>query len=257
MGGYILSQVPGHADTEILKDKSYYRVANFAVDPMNDGSTSYFHNSIGGYHAAKPRRYQELFDYQIAKNNFEMLHMLNTKYIMFADEEGTTRVQLNEEANGNAWFVSQVTFVDTADEEMEALDSLNTKEIAVVHSDFKEDLAGSIFQKDSTATISMTKYKANEIAYTSKSNAEQLAVFSEMYYKNGWNAYINGQLTPHIRVNYVLRALKVPAGEHAIVFKFEPTIIKTGTTITLVSYGLLLLIPIGWFFIEKRKKQDV
>ena len=248
---------PSQADTEILKDKSYYRVANFAVDPMNDGSTSYFHNSIGGYHAAKPRRYQELFDYQIAKNNFEMLHMLNTKYIMFADEEGTTRVQLNEEANGNAWFVSQVTFVDTADEEMEALDSLNTKEIAVVHSDFKEDLAGSIFQKDSTATISMTKYKANEIAYTSKSNAEQLAVFSEMYYKNGWNAYIDGQLAPHIRVNYVLRGLKVPAGEHTIVFKFEPTIIKTGTTITLVSYGLLLLIPIGWFFIEKRKKQDV
>ncbi len=244
-------------DEEILKDTSHYRVANFSVNPMNDGSTSYFHNSIGGYNAAKPRRYQELFDYQIAKNNIEVLNMLNTKYIIFPDDQGKNRIQINVEANGNAWFVNEVKFVESADEEITALDSLNTKNTVIVNTTFKDQLNGYTFQQDSTATISLTRYKANEIAYTSKTSLEQLAVFSEMYYENGWNAYVDGALTPHIRANYVLRALKIPAGEHEIVFKFEPTVIKTGNTITLTSYALLLLIPLGWFFIEKRKKHHV
>ena len=244
-------------DKEILKDKSHYRVANFSVNPMNDGSTSYYHNSIGGYNAAKPRRYQELFDYQIAKNNFEVLNMLNTKYIIYPDDQGKDRIQLNSEVNGNAWFVNEVKFVESADEEITALDSLNTKNTVIVNTVFKDQLNSDTFQQDSTATISLTNYKANEIAYTSKTSLEQLAVFSEMYYRNGWNAYIDGVLTPHVRANYVLRALKIPAGEHEIVFKFEPAVIKTGNTITLTSYALLLLIPLGWFFIEKRKKQHV
>ena len=244
-------------DKEILKDKSHYRVANFSVNPMNDGSTSYYHNSIGGYNAAKPRRYQELFDYQIAKNNFEVLNMLNTKYIIYPDDQGKDRIQLNSEVNGNAWFVNEVKFVESADEEIAALDSLNTKNTVIVNTVFKDQLNSDTFQQDSTATISLTNYKANEIAYTSKTSLEQLAVFSEMYYRNGWNAYIDGVLTPHVRANYVLRALKIPAGEHEIVFKFEPAVIKTGNTITLTSYALLLLIPLGWFFIEKRKKQHV
>ncbi len=240
-------------DKEILKDKSHYRVINFMVNPMNDGSTSYFHNSIGGYHAAKPRRYQELFEYQIAKNNIEVMNMLNTKYIIFPDSEGVSRLQKNTDANGNAWFVNQVALVQSADEEIKALDSLNTKNKAIVNAKFKSELTQMSFAQDSLATIKLTSYLPNEMQYESSSAVEQLAVFSEIYYKNGWNAYIDGKLSPHFQVNYVLRALVVPSGKHEIVFKFEPSVIKSGNTITLISYALLLCIPLGWFFIEKKK----
>ena len=239
---------------EILKDKSHYRVINWVVNPMNDGSTSYFHNSIGGYHAAKPRRYQELFEYQIAKNNIEVWNMLNTKYIIFPDNQGEERLQQNFEANGNAWFVNEVEFVDTADEEIKGLDSLRTKQKAIVNVAFKNEIEKSRFAKDSLDIITLISYQPNEMKYESNTSSEQLAVFSEMYYKNGWNAYLDGTLTPHIRANYVLRAMEVPAGKHEIVFKFEPTVIKKGNTITLTSFALLLLIPIGWFFIDKKKK---
>ena len=243
-------------DKEILKDKSHYRVINFMVDPMNDGSTSYFHNSIGGYHAAKPRRYQELFSHQIAKNNIEVMNMLNTKYIIFPDNQGTSRLQQNFDANGNAWFVNQVEFVNTADAEIKALDSLKTKQKVIINAEFKNEITKLSFVKDSLASIKLIAYQANEMVYESNTTTEQLAVFSEMYYKNGWKAYVDGQLTPHFRANYVLRAMIIPQGKHKIVFKFEPTIIKKGNTITLTSYALLLLVPLGWFFISKQKKEE-
>lgn len=243
-------------DKDILQDKSYYRVINFMVDPMNDGSTSYFHNSIGGYHAAKPRRYQELYEYQIAKNNIEVLNMLNTKYIIFPDNEGTPRVQQNPEANGNVWFVKEVQFVNSADEEIKALDSLRTKEKAVISAEFKSYVKESIYEKDSLASIKLVSYQPNEMKYESNASEEQLAVFSDVYYKNGWKAYIDGVLTPHFRANYVLRAMVIPAGKHEIIFRFEPDIIKKGNAITLTSYALLLLIPIGWFFIDKKIKRN-
>ena len=244
------------ADKQILKDQSYYRVANFTVDPLNDGSTSYFHNSIGGYHAAKPRRYHELFEYQIAKNNFEVLNMLNTKYIIFADQQGNQQVQQNSDANGNAWFVNEIEFVESADEEIKALDSLNTKVKAIVHVEFKDQLPQTNYGIDSTATITLTSYAANTLAYTAETTIKQVAVFSDMYYKDGWNAYIDGELTPHFRVNYVLRGLVLPEGKHRVVFKFEPTVISKGNTITLASYGLFALLFLGWFFVEKRKNES-
>ncbi len=243
-------------DKEILKDKSYYRVANFGVNPLNDGSTSYFHNSLGGYHAAKPRRYEELFEHQIVKNNFEVLNMLNTKYIIFPDQQGKPLLQQNTDANGNAWFVNQVEFVDSADKEIKALDSLKTKEKAIANAEFKSLIKNNNFQKDSTATITLSDYKANRLRYQANTSSEQLAVFSDIYYKNGWNAYVDGKLTPHFRVNYVLRALEIPAGQHEIIFKFEPDIIKKGNTITLISYALLFLVPVGWFFIERKKNES-
>ena len=247
--------VASEFDKEILKDKSYYRVANFMVDPMNDGSTSYFHKSIGGYHAAKMGIYQELYDFQISKNNIEVLNMLNTKYFVFEDGSGRETVQSNPDANGNAWFVNTIEIVETANQEIVALDSLQTKNEAILTSnrisnDFKTE-----FPKDSLASIKLTSYKANELIYESNAAENQFAVFSEIYYKNGWNAYINGELKPHYRVNYVLRGMEIPAGTHKIEFKFEPTVIKKGTTITLVSYLLLLLIPVGWFFVEKKKNK--
>lgn len=222
---------------------------------MQDGSTSYFHQSIGGYHAAKMGRYKELFDYQIAKNNMSVLNMLNTKYFIIADQNNQPQAQLNIDAYGNAWFVDNVLLVDSADKEMKALDSLNTQKIAVID---KSKLNASVkfnFQKDSTATISLDKYGVTELIYSSNSNSEQFAVFSEIYYKDGWNAYIDGELTPHYRVNYVLRGMKVPAGKHQIVFKFEPKVIQKGSLVSLISYGLLIAITIGWLFYDDRKKK--
>jgi len=239
--------------SEILKDNGHYRVMNFMVNPMNDGSTSFYHNSIGGYHAAKPRRYQELYDFQIARNNIEVLNMLNTKYFIFPGENNIETVQINEDSNGNAWFVNDIEYVDTANEEIRALDSLKTKTTVVMNREFESGLNGFNFVNDSLAKIELVSYKANEMNYKSSSTTDQLAVFSEIYYKDGWNAYIDGQLMPHIRVNYVLRSLKIPAGEHDIVFKFEPKVIATGSMISLISYGLLLLIPLAWFLKERKK----
>ena len=238
-------------DKQILKDKSYYRVANFP-SPLQDGRTSYFHNSIGGYHAAKMGRYQELFDYQIAKNNMEVLNMLNTKYFIIPNQQGQTRAQINPEANGAAWFVSDLKKVNSADDEIMALDSLKTKNEAVINAS-KFDVKNN-FEKDSLATIKLTNYDVTTLIYESNSTKNQFAVFSEIYYKDGWKAYVDGELKPHFRVNYVLRGMEVPAGKHTIEFKFEPTVIKNGNTITLTSYFLLLIIPVGWFFYGKKKK---
>ncbi len=246
-------------DQQILKDKGYYRVANFAGDPMNEGRTSYFHNSLGGYHAAKPRRYNELFEYQIARNNFEILNMLNVKYIIFADQQGNQQVQINEEANGNAWLVDELVYVASADEEIKALDSLNSKKTAVVHTEFRNQLktAPANFTKDSTATVNLSKYSANTLEYQFSSSNDQLVVFSDIYYKDGWNAYVDGEKVDHLRANYVLRALPVPAGDHTISFRFEPTIIKQGNTITLASYGILGVLLALFFFAKWKQKGSI
>ncbi|WP_431167433.1 YfhO family protein [Tenacibaculum halocynthiae] len=244
--------VASKANNEILKDKSYYRVANFATNPMMDGRTSYFHNSIGGYHAAKMKRYQELFDYQIAKNNMEVLNMLNTKYFI----AGEDKFQENPEANGNAWFVNNIKLVNSADEEIKALDNLKTNEVAVLRKSSLENSKINFPQeKDSTATIALIKNAITELVYKSTTRKEQFAVFSEIYYKDGWNAYIDGELVPHYRVNYVLRGMLVPKGNHTIEFKFQPKVIKTGSTIALLSYVLLLLVSIGWFFLNRKKEE--
>ncbi|WP_405607225.1 YfhO family protein [Polaribacter sp. Asnod1-A03] len=244
------------ADQLILKDKAHFRVGNFTVNPMNDGSTSYFHQSIGGYHAAKLGRYQELFDYQIAKNNMQVLNMLNTKYFIIGNDKGEKQAQLNPDANGNAWFVKNIKRVNSANEEIQALDSLNTKLTAVIDVSKFENQINFSNEIDSTATIKLSKYDVNYLSYQSKTEKEQFAVFSEIYYQDGWNAYIDGELTPHFRVNYVLRGMLIPEGEHKIEFKFEPKVIQQGKIISLSSYCLLLLIPVGWFFIKKRRKES-
>lgn len=248
--------VASEIDKEILKDKSVYRVADFTKNIMADGTTSYFHKSIGGYHAAKPRRYQELYNFQIAKNNIEVLNMLNTKYIIYKDGSERDALQLNLEANGNAWFVNTLKVVITANEEIKALDSLKTKKEAAINSKFISSDFSTNFSIDSTASIELKSYKANQLIYASNTLKKQFAVFSEMYYKDGWNAYVDGKLTPYYEVNYVLRGMEIPKGKHTIEFKFEPTVIDTGNTITLISYLFMLLIPVGWFFIKKRNSNE-
>ena len=245
------------ADKIILQDKSHYRVANFAVDLMNDGSTSYYHNSIGGYHAAKLGRYQELFDFQLAKNNIQVFNMLNTKYFIVPDAEGKPKAQQNTEANGNVWFVDNLIPVKNANEEIQALDSLSTKEEAVILENvYKKMDIQFPMQQDTIATIALTDYKVTSLNYKSISTSVQFAVFSEIFYKEGWNAYIDGELVPHYRVNYVLRGMKIPAGNHKIEFKFEPKVIQQGKTVSLISYALLLLISVGWFFYEHKKLKN-
>ncbi|MDA9340030.1 YfhO family protein [Polaribacter sp.] len=242
------------ADNLILQDKTHYRVANFAVDLMNDGSTSYFHNSIGGYHAAKLGRYQELLDFQIAKNNIQVFNMLNTKYFIIPDAEGNPKAQQNTEANGNVWFVDNLIPVQNANEEIQALDSLSTKKEAVIlEKDYQKMDMQFMMQQDTTARIALVDYNVTALTYNSKTETAQFAVFSEIFYKDGWNSYIDGELIPHYRVDYVLRGMKIPAGNHKIEFKFEPKVIQQGETVSLISYALLLLISVGWFFYDKKK----
>jgi hypothetical protein len=243
------------ADTQILLDTTHYRV--FEVDGnMSSARTSYFHQSIGGYSAVKPRRMQQLFDYQIAKNNMEVLNMLNVKYVIQTDTSGVAVPAQNPDANGNAWFVSKIQNVNSADEEMKALDELDTKNVAVKSKDTndKNFELSMPFRLDSLASIQLISYKPNHLKYTSNNSNEGFAVFSEMYYKNGWKATIDGQETGVFRVNYVLRGLQIPAGKHKIEFKFEPEVIKTGSTITLFSsIGMVLLLCAGIYFERKKR----
>ena len=180
--------------------------------------------------------------------------MLNTKYFMFTDGDNRETAQQNEDANGNAWFVANLKVVNTANEEIKALDSLKTKFEAVIDKRFVTSDLQTNYPTDSTATITLESFKQNELSYSSNASSNQFAVFSEIYYKDGWNAYIDGNLVPHVRVNYVLRGLEIPKGTHTIEFKFEPTVIDKGNTVALLSYAFLLLIPVGWFFIDKKKK---
>jgi hypothetical protein len=195
---------------------------------------------------------QQLFDYQIAKNNLEALNFLNVKYLIQTDKDGKEFPIANPDANGNAWFVSQVKVVHSADEEMKALDKLDSKNVAVINTNNFE-VKKTNFVKDSSAIISLDSYQPNDLKYTSINTNEGLAVFSEMYYKNGWNAYIDGNKVDHFQADYVLRALPIPAGKHSIEFKFEPQVVQTGSTITLISSIGIVLLLIGGIYLERKK----
>jgi hypothetical protein len=243
-------------DQEILKDKGHYRVANFSGNFMNDGATSYFHKSIGGYHAAKMGRYQELVDFHIAKNNSEVLNMLHTKYFIFPDERGQKFLEVNPSSNGNAWFVNKIVPVDTADEEILRLVDFDSKQTAIVNQrEFSLEFE-KLEVDDPNAKIQLLSYQANALVYESENSKNQLAVFSEIYYKDGWNAYIDGELTPHLRANYVLRALEIPAGKHRIEFKFEPTVIAKGNVVNISSWGVFLMLLLGGRLLMKRRKRQ-
>ena len=241
------------ADLQILKDKSHYRVANFSTDPFQDGRTSYFHKSIGGYHAAKMGRYQDLIEFQLSKQNMQVYNMLNTKYFIIPGDNGEVIAQQNPDANGNAWFVKNINYVQTADQEIRALDSTQTKNIAIVNENNIYKKINFSLEVDSLAYIKLTEYSLNSLTYETSSKFDEFSVFSEIYYKNGWKSYIDGELQPYTNVNYVLRGMEIPKGEHIIKFKFEPSVIKTGSIISLISYALMLLIPISWFFYYKKK----
>lgn len=247
-----------NADKEILKDNGLFRVLDVSREgQQKPARAAYFHNSLSGYHAAKMNRFEALMDFHIYKNNTEVLNMLNTKYVLAEDQTGRVEASTRYTApNGNAWFVSKLIPVENGDAEILALDSLNTKNEAVaVKSVFEEFKLKRNYEKDSSASIKLIEHKSNYLKYESNNANDGLAVFSELYYYKGWNAYIDGKLTPHLRVNYALRALEIPAGTHTIEFKFEPKVVETGSKIALGSsalFGILVLLA-GFFQFKKSK----
>lgn len=256
---------PRPVDELIRKDVDpHYRVFDLSVNTFNSSFTSYFHKSIGGYHAAKLQRYQDIIDRHITKNNLNVLNMLNAKYFILsentADGQKTEVSRLNMEALGHAWLVNEVKYVNTPDEEIDFLgdELFDPERVAVVHREFEEYLSGKE-QFSGEGNIRLDQYTPNAISYTYESPDEQLAVFSEVWYgpNKGWNAYINGQLVEHIRVNYVLRALKLPAGKHSIQFKFEPKSFYQGERISLISSILVLLLGIGAVFFEWKENKKI
>ncbi len=243
--------VPNAADKEILKDESHFKVYDLTANPFNSGRASYFHNAIGGYHAAKPGRMQELFEFYLAKNDVGVINMLNVKYIITQDKDGVKALN-NPYANGNAWFISSLKPVNNTNDEILSLKELDTKKEAVIHSKFKDVVSKTTFTVDSLAAITLTDHKPNHLIYQSNNQSDGFAVFSEIYYP-GWQAYIDGAPTGHVQVNYTLRGLPIPAGNHKIEFKFEPQVVKTGTAIMLTSSIIFMLLFVGSIFYQYKK----
>lgn len=246
------------ADISILQDTDpNYRVMNLTVSPFNDASTSYFHKSIGGYHGAKLKRYQELIDFHLSTMNMQVYNMLNTKYFIVQDKQtGKLIPQYNSEAMGNAWFVESVQIVENADAEIAALESTDIRRAAIVDTRFASQLSDTTFTKDSAAYIRLSSYAPNALEYTYSSAYNAAAVFSEIFYDKGWNAYIDGTPAPHFRANYVLRAMELPAGEHTISFKFEPRMYAVSNTISLISSLIALAVFVFVFVFECIKRKE-
>jgi hypothetical protein len=246
---------PTQADLQILQDKDpNFRVLNVAANTFNDASTSYFHKSIGGYHGAKLKRYQELIEFQISKNNMAVLNMLNTKYIIVPGKERGPVAQYNSEALGNAWFVDSINVVPNADAEMEALSNFNPKTTVVVDKRYEKQLEGISLIKDTASTIVLKSYKPNKLTYESNSSNTGVVVFSEIYYDKGWNAYIDEKPAPYFRSNYVLRAMVVPQGKHTIEFRFEPKSYYMGNKVSLACSSILILLIIAAVGMGVRKE---
>lgn len=259
------------ADLEILKDKDLsYRVLPLQ-NPWADSRASYFHKNVGGYHAAKLRRYQEMIEHHFTPEIDKMinglqnqqsesevfsglttLNMMNTRYIIY---DLNSPPIVNPYAFGNAWFVANYELVTDADNEIESMKGLDLATIVVVDNRFSEHLQGKKFYPDSSANIMLTEYQPNYIKYQYSSATDQLAVFSEIYYPDGWKAYVNGKEQPHFRANYILRAMVLPAGSHTVEFRFKPSSFKTGNMVSLAGSGILILLILGYFLIEFREKK--
>ena len=234
----------------ILQDKSLdYRVLNLASNTFNDARTSYRLKSLGGYSAAKMRRYQDLIDAHISKTNMNVLNMLNTKYII----SNSGQIMRNPDAMGNAWFVDTLLFVDTPVQESDALNTIDIKTTAVADKLFADALNLKYSESDPDAYIRLDKYIPDHLEYSSHSTRDKVAVFSEIYYPREWHLYIDGQEHKLGRVNYVLRAAVIPAGNHSIVMKFVPDALKTDRLcIALVILVILLTVGLPvWHFLRK------
>lgn len=260
----LLSQVNVNKTLEEIssKDQTHYRIYNQTLGPFNETNTSYFKSSVGGYSAAKLRRYDDVINHYFMEMDTvkvpRILNLLNAKYMIFGNAEQPQAVA-NANANGNAWFVSDVKFVNTPNEEIDAIGVIDSKKTAVVANSDKNYFSGKQIVPDSTAHIDLKKYQPNELEYSSVSKTPQLAVFSEIYYPKGWKMFIDGKEVPYIKADYLLRAVHVPAGSHTLKMVFEPEVIKTGKMISMAVFGLfLLLAALGiWFLVKNRERRDL
>ncbi|UBM58904.1 hypothetical protein LAG90_19075 [Marinilongibacter aquaticus] len=258
MGKVSVPFQPTPADQQILQDKALdFRVLNLATNQgfMSDARDSYFHKSLGGYHGAKLKKYQELVDHELLKDgnlNFGVLNFLNTKYLITNGPSGE-QAQMNPDAFGNAWFVRQVKAVSNADEELAEAGSIDAQSVAVTQTKFMAE--SKTYTVDSAATVTLKSYLPNKLVYESNSKQEGFIVFSEIYYRGNtdWLSSIDGKPADHIKVDYVLRGLEVPAGKHEIVFEFKPQSVEKGKIGDLVaSIGLVLLAIAGVFYSRKK-----
>jgi hypothetical protein len=234
---------PDQADLDIMADpEPGFRVMN-TENPFNEAYTSYFHRSVGGYHAAKLGRYQDVIDRYLSRFHPGVLGMLNTKYFIVNDPaSGARTVELNGAALGAAWFVDDVAWVDGAAAELEALDKTDLRRVAVVDGRFK-NVAGLNIPSNKTdgSNIELVEYRPNYLKYTASSSQEQVAVFSEIFYDKGWTAYVDGEEAPYFRADYILRAMVVPAGDHTIEWRFRAPRFAQVEAVTLTSSILILL----------------
>ena len=235
------------ADKAILQDNSDFRV----FEPergFSNARTSFFHKSIAGYHAAKPKRIQNIYDFYILKNNLDVLNILNVKYIIQNDPNNPLGVTRNPNALGNAWFVDGAVVVENDNQELLSLSELDLSKKLVTQN---KSLIAREFKLRESNTITLSSRKANELIYKSSTESSQLAVFSEAFYKNGWQAYVDGIKVDHFRVNYLLRGLILPEGDHEVKFNFKPKVVYAGSYISIVAYLILLILMIKFILNKK------
>ncbi|MDO4763546.1 MAG: YfhO family protein [Flavobacteriaceae bacterium] len=255
-----LSQVKLNQTLSLLaeKDREHYRIFNSVLSPFNETTTSYFKSSVGGYHAAKLRRYDDVIsEYFSATDSVKtpkILNMLNVKYLLTGSLE-EPQVQINPNANGNAWLVSDIKFVETPNEEIKAIGEIDNKKTAVVLAEDKAYFNGKTLEEDSTATIELTQYKADELHFKTQSKTPQLAVFSEVYYPYGWKVFLDEKEVPYIKANYFLRAVHIPAGNHQIKMIFQPEVIEKGKNMSMTMWGIFLLLAGLGFRYSKKHSQ--
>ena len=235
------------ADKAILKDDSDFRV----FEPMggfSNARTSYFHKSIAGYHAAKPKRIQNLYDFYISKNSFDVLNMLNVKYIIQNSEDNPLGVTRNPNNLGNAWFVKNIINVENSNEELLELKNIDLANTCLSQN---SEIINTNFQLNDTNEIKLISRRANQLIYSSKTDSNQFAVFSEAFYINGWQAYVDNKQVNHFKVNYLLRGMEIPKGTHEIKFEFKPEVINTGFYLSLLSYLIFISVFIKFIILKK------
>ena len=250
---FVMSEV----DKKILQDKDLdYRVINLATNTFNDASTSYFHKSIGGYHGAKLRRYQDIIDKYLSRQNasyWKVLDMLNTKYVIYPKNNKNV-AEVNPDAYGNAWIASEIQWVATPNEEIDAIAATDVKNVAIVNEEFR-NLVGDFKASPAEGIVKLVDYKPNELRYQFDSSKDELVVFSEIWTKKGWTMWIDGGQSPLMRADYILRAAIVPGGQHEIVMRYEPSIWRIGNTIQFVT-SLLILLGLAYvIFITVKKSR--
>ena len=254
----LLAQAEMNKTLSVLtdKDKGHYWIFNSITSPFNETTISYFKSSVGGYHAVKLRRYDDLINQYFSetdnKKTLNILNMLNTKYILLGSLQ-EPRAEINPNANGNAWFVSDIQFVKTPNEEIKAVGEIDNKKTAVVSVEDQKYFEGKNLQSDSTAVIELKNYQPNQLEFKTQSKTPQLAVFSEIYYPKGWKMLLDGKEVPYIKANYLLRAVFVPAGNHEVIMVFEPEVIEKGKMISMGAFGIFLLLSVGGFLKFRRK----